>query len=113
MKSLRKYAFLALFTVYVLYILANVAFFAAGVCISNYIQCSSLPYGNISDHGNTPVSKYDLVNSGTTVATLFFRSVFGDSGAVRGLNFLIALSAFGNIVASALGSSRMIRECGR
>ncbi|KAG6364290.1 hypothetical protein INS49_005890 [Diaporthe citri] len=87
-KSLRKYAFLALFAVYVLYILANVAFFAA-------------------------VSKYDLVNSGTTVATLFFRSVFGDSGAVRGLNFLIALSAFGNIIASALGSSRMIRECGR
>ncbi|KAK7723457.1 hypothetical protein SLS63_008869 [Diaporthe eres] len=87
-KSLRKYAFLALFTVYVLYMFANVAFFAA-------------------------VTKYDLVNSGTTVATLFFRSVFGDSGAVRGLNFLIALSAFGNIVASALGSSRMIRECGR
>lgn len=62
---------------------------------------------------DTPVSKYDLVNSGTTVATLFFRAVFGDSGAVRGLNFLVALSAFGNIIAALLGSSRMIRECGR
>lgn len=59
------------------------------------------------------VSKYDLVNSGTTVATLFFKGVLGDSGAVRGLNFLVALSAFGNIIASLLGSSRMIRECGR
>ncbi|KKY32048.1 putative high affinity methionine permease [Diaporthe ampelina] len=87
-KSLRKYAFLALLAVYVLYMLANVAYFSA-------------------------VAKYDLVNSGTTVATLFFRAVFGDSGAVRGLNFLVALSAFGNILASALGSSRMIRECGR
>ncbi|KAG8156440.1 hypothetical protein KVR01_013674 [Diaporthe batatas] len=87
-KSLRKYAFLALFTVYVLYMFANVAFFSA-------------------------VSKYDLVNSGTTVATLFFKGVLGDSGAVRGLNFLVALSAFGNIIAALLGSSRMIRECGR
>lgn len=32
-KSLRKYAFLALFIVYILYILANVAYFAAGECI--------------------------------------------------------------------------------
>ena len=62
---------------------------------------------------NAAVTKYDLVNSGTTVATLFFRAVFGDSGAVRGLNFLVALSAFGNIIAALLGSSRMIRECGR
>lgn len=31
-KSLRKYAFLALFTVYILYILANVAYFSAGEC---------------------------------------------------------------------------------
>lgn len=31
-KSLRKYAFLALFVVYVLYMFANVAFFAAGKC---------------------------------------------------------------------------------
>jgi hypothetical protein len=66
-----------------------------------------------SDRRNAAVSKYDLVNSGTTVATLYFRAVFGDSAAVRGLNFLVALSAFGNIIASLLGSSRMIRECGR
>jgi amino acid transporter len=32
---------------------------------------------------------------------------------VRGLNFLIALSAFGNLIAVLLGTSRLIRECGR
>lgn len=44
---------------------------------------------------------------------LLFTNVFGDSGAVRGLNFLIVLSAFGNLITVLLGDSRAIRECGR
>jgi hypothetical protein len=46
-------------------------------------------------------------------ASLFFKHVFGSSGAVKGLNFLIALSAFGNLLAVLIGQSRQIRECGR
>jgi len=32
---------------------------------------------------------------------------------VKGLNILIAISAFGNIIAVLIGQSRVIRECGR
>lgn len=39
--------------------------------------------------------------------------MFGSHNSVRGLNFLIALSSFGNLVAVLLGQSRLIRECGR
>jgi amino acid transporter len=59
------------------------------------------------------VPKEDLENSGLTAASLFFKAVFGDSGAVRGLNFLIALSSFGNMIAVIIGLSRRIRESGR
>ncbi|KAH7273129.1 hypothetical protein FSOLCH5_003375 [Fusarium solani] len=87
-RSLKIYATAALTTVYILYMFANVAFFAA-------------------------VPKEDLENSGLTAASLFFKAVFGDSGAVRGLNFLIALSSFGNMIAVIIGLSRRIRESGR
>ncbi|KAL4994398.1 amino acid permease-domain-containing protein [Aspergillus recurvatus] len=87
-KSLKLYATAALTTVYVLYMFANVAFFAA-------------------------VPKEELKTSSLAVASLFFRKVFGDGGSVRGLNFLIALASFGNIVAVQVGLSRRIRECGR
>ncbi|KAF0315774.1 high-affinity methionine permease [Colletotrichum asianum] len=87
-RSLKIYATAALTTVYVLYMFANVAFFAA-------------------------VPREDLENSGLTVANLFFTAVFGNSGAVRGLNFLIALASFGNMIAVIIGLSRRIRECGR
>lgn len=59
------------------------------------------------------VPKEDFENSGLTVASLFFTRVFGNSGAVRGLNFLIALASFGNMIAVIIGLSRRIRECGR
>lgn len=39
--------------------------------------------------------------------------MFGSAHAPRALNFLIALSAFGNITSVIIGSSRVIRECGR
>ncbi|KAJ5762467.1 uncharacterized protein N7511_005849 [Penicillium nucicola] len=87
-KSLKIYATVALTAVYLLYMFANVAFFAA-------------------------VPKEELENSDLTTATLFFTKVFGDSGAVRGLNFLIALASFGNMIAVIIGLSRRIRECGR
>jgi len=54
-----------------------------------------------------------LEKSEQIAASLFFKHVFGSSGAVKGLNFLIALSAFGNLLAVLIGSSRQIRECGR
>ena len=59
------------------------------------------------------VPKTELKNATQIAASLFFRNVFGSSGAVRGLNFLIALSAFGNLIAVLIGQSRVIRECGR
>ncbi|KKY19943.1 putative high affinity methionine permease [Phaeomoniella chlamydospora] len=87
-KTLRTNAFLSLLIVAILYQLANIAYFAA-------------------------VSKADLEASTQVAASLFFTNVFGSSGAVRGLNFLIALSSFGNLLAVLLGTSRMLRECGR
>lgn len=59
------------------------------------------------------VPRAELENAEQIAAALFFKHVFGSSGAVKGLNFLIALSAFGNLLAVLIGSSRMIRECGR
>ncbi|GAB1319272.1 High-affinity methionine permease [Madurella fahalii] len=87
-KQLRRNGFLAIAIVSVLYMLANVAYFAA-------------------------VSKEDLQSAQQIAASLFFTNVFGSSNAVRGFNFLIVLSAFGNIIATLLGTSRLIRECGR
>ncbi|KAH8890353.1 amino acid transporter [Thozetella sp. PMI_491] len=87
-KQIKRNGTIALLIVTVLYILANVAYFAA-------------------------VPKKDLAASSQIAAGLFFTNVFGDSGAVRGLNFLIALSSFGNLLAVFLGQSRLIRECGR
>ncbi|EON98435.1 putative high affinity methionine permease protein [Phaeoacremonium minimum UCRPA7] len=87
-KQLRRNAFIALIIVTILYILANIAYFAA-------------------------VPKADLEASTQVAASLFFTSVFGPGKGVRGLNFLIALSSFGNLIAVLLGTSRLIRECGR
>jgi amino acid transporter len=72
----------------VLYFCANIAYFAA-------------------------VPKEDLRQAKQIAASLFFTNVFGTSNAVRGFNFLIVLSSFGNIIAVMLGQSRLIRECGR
>lgn len=87
-KSLKRNASISLSLVTILYILANVAYFAA-------------------------VPKEDLIKSKQVAASLFFHNVFGAGGAAKGLNFLIALSAFGNLLVVLIGSSRLIRECGR
>ncbi|KAF4124867.1 High affinity methionine permease, partial [Geosmithia morbida] len=88
-KSLKIYATAALTIVYVLKLDAN------GPCLT------------------ITVPKDELQNSSLTTASLFFSKVFGESGAVRGLNFLIALSSFGNMIAVIVGISRRIRETGR
>lgn len=91
----------------ILYILANIAYFAAGMFPSPPAPiCSNI-------HIPHPVPVAELKKSNQIAASLFFQKVFGNSGAVRGLNFLIALSAFGNLLAVLLGQSRLIRECGR
>lgn len=59
------------------------------------------------------VPKDEILEGKEIAAGLLFTKVFGNHGAVRGLNFLIALSSFGNLIAVLLGTSRMIRECGR
>ncbi|KAK4451999.1 high-affinity methionine permease [Podospora aff. communis PSN243] len=87
-KQLRRNGFLSLIIISVLYLCANIAYFAA-------------------------VPKEDLREAKQIAASLFFTNVFGTSNAVRGFNFLIVLSSFGNIIAVMLGQSRLIRECGR
>ena len=87
-RSIRNSGGLSLLLVAILYLLANIAYFAA-------------------------VPKNELAKSSQIAASLFFEKVFGSSGAIKGLNFLIALSAFGNLIAVLLGQSRLIRECGR
>ncbi|KAF2172738.1 hypothetical protein M409DRAFT_62451 [Zasmidium cellare ATCC 36951] len=87
-KTLRNNTFAALTVVAILYMLANIAFFSA-------------------------IPKDEIISAKTIAAGLLFTKVFGNHGAVRGLNFLIALSSFGNLIAVLLGQSRVIRECGR
>ncbi|KAJ5766044.1 uncharacterized protein N7511_003660 [Penicillium nucicola] len=87
-KTLRWSAPLSLGLTATLYILANIAYFSAA-------------------------SKEEILESKVVAAGLFFEKVFGNSGAATALNFLICLSAFGNLLAVLIGQSRMLRECGR
>jgi len=87
-KQLRRNGFLSLTIVAILYVLANIAYFSA-------------------------IPKDELREAREIAASLFFQRIFGSGKAVRGLNFLIALSSFGNLLAVLLGSSRMLRGCGR
>ncbi|KAF7591319.1 hypothetical protein BBP40_001695 [Aspergillus hancockii] len=87
-KILRWSAPASLLITGVLYILANIAYFSAA-------------------------SKEEILHSEVVAASIFFQKVFGTNGASRALNFLICLSAFGNLLAVLIGQSRMLRECGR
>ncbi|KAH8205702.1 hypothetical protein TruAng_000196 [Truncatella angustata] len=87
-KQIKRNGTIAIVVVMTLYVFANVAFVAA-------------------------VGKEKLESSGTIAASLFFSSVFGSTNASRGLNFLIALSSFGNLIAVLIGAARQLRECGR
>ncbi|KAL4261026.1 Cellular Amino Acid Transporter [Pleurotus pulmonarius] len=67
-----------------LYLLANIAYFAAS-------------------------TKEEIVNSGVTVAALFFKNVFGVQ-AQRALSAFVALSALGNTITVTFASSRLYQE---
>lgn len=82
----------------------NIAYFAAG---------TSFPVMKKLLLKVSLVPKAELEAASQISASLFFTKVFGTGNAVKGLNFLIALSSFGNLITVLIGTSRMIRECGR
>ncbi|KAJ5238163.1 hypothetical protein N7489_008254 [Penicillium chrysogenum] len=87
-KTLKWSAPLSLGLTAVLYVLANIAYFSAA-------------------------SKEEILESKVVAAGVFFEKVFGTGSAASALNFLICMSAFGNLLAVLIGQSRMLRECGR
>ncbi|QQK47474.1 High affinity methionine permease [Penicillium digitatum] len=87
-KTLKWSAPLSLGLTAVSYILANIAYFSAA-------------------------SNDEIFKSKVVAAGVFFEKVFGSSGAAKALDFLICVSAFGNLLAVLIGQSRMLRECGR
>ena len=59
-------------------------------------------------------SQQEIIHSKQTAASVFFNNVFGESrSSSKGLNFLVCLSAFGNLLSVLIGQSRVLRECGR
>ncbi|KPM38200.1 hypothetical protein AK830_g8354 [Neonectria ditissima] len=87
--TLRKNSSVALIIVFILYFFCNIAYFAV-------------------------VPKAEFAEAKQIAASLFFNKLFKDSKAAANvLNFLVLLSAFGNLLAVLIGSSRAIREIGR
>ncbi|KAM4066360.1 amino acid permease [Hirsutella rhossiliensis] len=84
-KTLAVAAPLAIGSVATLYMLANVAYFAA-------------------------IPKAQLAKSEVLVADVFFRNMFGDSAASRVLPIFVALSNLGGILAASFVNSRLIQE---
>ncbi|KAL5043574.1 hypothetical protein BDW71DRAFT_210091 [Aspergillus fruticulosus] len=54
---------------------------------------------NVANEVKNPVKSLKLYATAALTTVLFFSKVFGDGGSLRGPNFLIALSSFGNIIA--------------
>ncbi|KAJ3282200.1 hypothetical protein HK104_011042 [Borealophlyctis nickersoniae] len=79
---------LAIGIVSTLYILANIAYFAA-------------------------VPKEQILSSGLTVAGQFFINVFGETAGRRVLPIFIALSALGNVLAVIFSQGRINQELGK
>jgi amino acid transporter len=84
-RTLKIAAPLAVVGITVLYVLANVAYFAA-------------------------IPKAELAKSEVIVAGLFFRNMFGESAAARSLPALVALSNVGNVLAVSFAHSRVNQE---
>ncbi|KAI1322593.1 amino acid/polyamine transporter I [Xylariaceae sp. FL0255] len=84
-KTLSLAAPLAVGGVTILYVLANVAYFAA-------------------------VSKEDLATSEALVAAVFFKNVFGDSAGAKSLPAFVALSNLGNVLAVSFSQARINQE---
>lgn len=87
-RTLAVAAPLAVGGVTVLYLLANVAYFAA-------------------------IPKSDLAKSEVIVAGLFFRNVFGQSAGARSLPAFVALSNLGNVLAVSFAHARLNQEFGK
>ncbi|OAA46112.1 Amino acid/polyamine transporter I [Metarhizium rileyi] len=86
-RTLKFAAPIALGTISVLYMLANVAYFAA-------------------------VSREEMLESKRLVAASLFRNMFGES-AERALSVFVALSAFGNVLSVIFSQGRLVQELGR
>ncbi|KAK3318146.1 amino acid permease-domain-containing protein [Apodospora peruviana] len=85
-ETLKIAAPLANFTATLLYILANIGYFAAS-------------------------SKSEIANSGKTVAASFFANVFGEGVFItRVLPFIISLSILGNIFSQTFAAARVKQE---
>ncbi|KAF4587714.1 putative high affinity methionine permease [Ophiocordyceps camponoti-floridani] len=84
-KTLAVAAPIAIGSVAVLYVLANVAYFAA-------------------------IPREQMQRSEVLVADFFFRCMFGNSAAVHVLPLLVALSNLGNILAGSFATSRITQE---
>ncbi|KAL2176389.1 amino acid permease-domain-containing protein [Thermothelomyces heterothallicus CBS 202.75] len=87
-RTLKIAAPLAVVGITLLYVLANVAYFAA-------------------------IPKAELAKSEVIVAGLFFRNMFGESAAARSLPALVALSNIGNVLAVSFAHSRVNQELAR
>lgn len=59
------------------------------------------------------VPKAEIGESREITASLFFLTVFKSERAARELNILIFLSSFGGVIATLVGKSRIMRDCGR
>ncbi|KAA8575347.1 hypothetical protein EYC84_004519 [Monilinia fructicola] len=86
-KTLKMAAPTALAIVGILYMLANIAYFAA-------------------------VPKEEIMTSGRIVAGSFFRNMFGPR-AERVLSVFVALSAFGNVLSVIFSQGRIVQEIAR
>jgi amino acid transporter len=84
-KTLAVAAPLAVGGVTILYVLANVAYFAA-------------------------IPKSELAKSEVIVAGIFFRNVFGDSAGARSLPAFVAISNLGNVLAVSFAHARVNQE---
>ncbi|KAF2748542.1 high-affinity methionine permease-like protein [Sporormia fimetaria CBS 119925] len=84
-KTLAIAAPLAVGGVTILYVLANVAYFAA-------------------------IPKSELANSEAIVAGVFFKNVFGESAGARSLPAFVALSNLGNVLAVSFAHARLNQE---
>jgi amino acid transporter len=78
---------MALGGIAILYMLANIAYFAA-------------------------VPKDEILSSGRILAASFFRNVMGPK-AERALSVFVALSAFGNVLSVIFSQGRIVQELGR
>ncbi|KAM0512949.1 hypothetical protein ACHAPE_008308 [Trichoderma viride] len=86
-RTLRIAAPLAVGSVTILYMLANVSYFAG-------------------------VSKQEILEAKRLVAASLFRNMFGER-AERALSVFVALSAFGNVLSVIFSQGRLVQELGR